>query len=316
MTNGRRADLLDFDHDHGAGTNTALSKNAMERLHKNVIRATDISAQFWCEKQMELGYLYGKKETFEMRSGSAAHKEIESILNIPVNLKPESYADSFYKGLYTSYLAVHTLPERGVAREINIYGSANGFKIAGKIDEIKLEDGSIAVYEDKTKTSDKEPTEAQILSHSMQVELYIKMMNDIKSGAYTFENFAKSYHIADMDLTPDFVRQLDSTPGISEEAKGIEGIARLYFSSIRESGQTISKAYLRYINSVTGNIIKTYSIDYDEKAFMEKLRYALEYWSGAREAKPVEEKEKWKCNYCQFFGKQCTVWYEKKQKVL
>ncbi|MEM3227409.1 MAG: PD-(D/E)XK nuclease family protein [Candidatus Micrarchaeaceae archaeon] len=319
MTNSKQADLLDFNRDndrrYSEGANVPHNKDAMARLHKRVIRATDIAAQFWCEKQMELSYLYGRKESAEMRSGSAAHKEIESIINVPVKLKPKSYADSLYKNLYSSYIAVHTLPERGVAREISIYGSANGFKLAGKIDEIRMESGSFYIYEDKTKKSDQEPTEAQLASHRVQVELYVKMVNEIRSGVYGFDNFLNSYNIAGMELTSEFEHQLEEME-IEEEARSIEGIVRMYFSSIKDSGAVAKKAYLRYLNSITGNIIKIYSVDYDEKVFAEKLKYAMAYWRGEREALPVPESEKWKCNYCPFFGKQCVVWYTEKQRVL
>ncbi|MGC8622352.1 MAG: PD-(D/E)XK nuclease family protein [Candidatus Micrarchaeia archaeon] len=291
------------------------NSNVMEKLHKSVIRATDIAAQFWCEKQMELGYMYGRKESPEMRSGSEAHKEIETIVNIPLKLKPESYADSFYKNLYAGYLAFSTLKERGIAREISIYGSINGFKIAGKLDEIRLEEGKIAVYEDKTKGSDKEPTAAQISSHAVQVQLYVKMLKDIKSGAYSLENFARSYYIENLKVTPNFTKQLEDAK-ISMRYYTIMEAAKMYFGEILKAPEISDIAHLRYTFTPTGKVIKISDVKYEEQEFSKKIGYAFEYWRGEREAKPVEESEKWKCNYCQFFGKQCKVWYTEKQKVL
>ncbi len=304
-----------MDFDHGVGTDVEKGRNTMEKLHKSVIRATDIAAQFWCEKQMELGYIYGRKESPQMRSGSEAHKEIETMVNIPLKLKPESYADSFYKNLYAGYLAFSTLGERGIAREISIYGSANGFKIAGKLDEIRLEDGEILVYEDKTKGSDKEPTQAQLSSHAVQVQLYVKMLKDIKSNSYSVEDFTRSYRIDSLKVTPGFAKQLKEA-GVEGQHATITEVAKEYFNEIIKAPRISDVARLRYTFTPTGRVIKTYDIKYDEGEFSKKMSYALGYWRGERGAKPVDESEKWKCNYCQFFGKQCKVWYVDRQKVL
>jgi exonuclease V len=301
----------EMDHD----TKESIRPSPMSRLHKNVIRATDIAAQFWCEKQMELGYLYGKEATPEMRNGAEVHKNIETIINIPVNLKPESYPDSLYRSLYTSYLGVSTLRERGAARELNIYGSINGFKIAGKIDEIRYEDGKTVVYEDKIKMSDREPSSAQIASHRMQVLLYIKMLNDIKRGLYTFSNFARGWGTDKMRITDSFSAQLKDM-GIKEGDMTVGSIAALYFSSLMDAGDISDMAFIRYTNAQSGNIIKSSRVEYSQNDFEERLKYAMVYWNGFRDAKPVDESEKWKCNYCPFFGKQCTTWYQAKQKVL
>ena len=288
---------------------------ALARLHKKVIKATDIAAQFWCEKQMELGYLYGKERTAEMRRGEEIHKNIETMTNIPVELKPTSYSDSFYRSLYISYLSASTLRERLVARELSIFGSVNGFRIAGKIDEVRYEDGKVVVYEDKTKNSDNEPSRAQISSHEMQVLLYVKMLNDVKNGSFTLSNLAKGWDTGAMAITESFNAQLD-TMGVSRNERSVNAIADRYMSSLRGVGEVSDVAFIRYTNAKSGNIIKSCRVEYSQRDIEERLGYAMVYWNGLRDAKPVDEREKWKCNYCPFFGKQCTVWYKEPQKVL
>jgi hypothetical protein len=39
------------------------------------------------------------------------------------------------------------------------------------------------------------------------------------------------------------------------------------------------------------------------------VKYVLGYWNGERESNPVPESEKWKCEWCEFFGDKCKVWW-------
>ena len=68
---------------------------------------------------------------------------------------------------------------------------------------------------------------------------------------------------------------------------------------------------LRYFDRSTKQMVSNMKMNYDKQTLEEWLRYAMKYWSGEREAQPVSEAEKWKCNICRFFGKECTVWYKK-----
>ncbi len=114
----------------------------MEKLHKSVIRATDIAAQFWCEKQMELGYLYGHEiETKEIAKGKEIHEELESETNVPILLQAKSYADFMYKSLYTTYEALETLKRNKKSRELLLYGNLGKFKVVGKMDELEISGG-------------------------------------------------------------------------------------------------------------------------------------------------------------------------------
>ncbi|MGC8670056.1 MAG: PD-(D/E)XK nuclease family protein [Candidatus Micrarchaeia archaeon] len=287
--------------------------SVLEKLHKSSISITDIASQYWCEKQMELNYLYGKRINNAIRQGRAIHEELEEQVNIPIVLQPKSYADALYRNLYTSYSAIKALKENGKTREVNIYGSANGFKLVGKIDQLEIKHGMLTIIEDKTRSNDNIPTKAQQVTHKIQVMLYYKMLSDIKNGAYTDQNFSAAYKLPAMLLTEEFKRQLDAL-GVPKAQQNITQLSSTYFNELRTTPQLSDILVIRYINQFTGNEIKAYKTKYNSAEMSSMLQYVMKYWNGERQAMPVPEDEQWKCKFCVFYGKECKAWWP--QKVL
>ncbi len=285
----------------------------MEKLHKSSISITDIASQYWCEKQMELNYIYGKRINNAIRQGKALHEELEEQVNIPVILQPKSYADALYKGLYTSYMSIKALKENGKTREVSIYGSENGFKLVGKIDQLEIKGDKLIIMEDKTRGNDNLPTSAQQSTHKVQVMMYYKMLRDVKEGSYTARNFEAAYRLNSLVLTSEFKRQLDAL-GVSEQLQGLSQIAAAYFSELSSTPELSDTLVIRYINQFTGKEIKVYRIKYNDSELDGTLQYVMKYWRGERDAMPVPKEENWKCRFCVFFGKECKVWWP--QKVL
>jgi exonuclease V len=65
---------------------------------------------------------------------------------------------------------------------------------------------------------------------------------------------------------------------------------------------------IKYIDQFTAKEIDKHKFEYDPKEMQDIIKYIMKYWSGERKAMPVPEEEKWKCNYCMFFGKECKAW--------
>lgn len=288
--------------------------DVLKKLGKGSIRATDIAAQYWCERQMELNYIHGARITAEIKKGRALHEELEHETNIPIPivLMPKSFADVMYKTLYTSCCALDALIKNKIAREIQVYGAINGFTLVGKMDQLEIKDGEVFVWEDKTKTSDNVPTEPQMLAHKVQVMVYRKMMADLINKAYTIDIFRKKYGIATLRISEEFARQLDMLE-IPKNMQSVDAIATKFFETFPKLGKMSDVLHIRYINQFTGKEIKLYKFNYDEKEIGKELDFVLKYWSGERESLPVPENEKWKCGYCVFFGKECKVWWPQKK---
>ncbi|EET90062.1 MAG: PD-(D/E)XK nuclease family protein [Candidatus Micrarchaeales archaeon] len=282
--------------------------NALQRLHKNSIRVTDIASQYWCEKQMELNYIVGPKITAEIKKGLAMHQDLEKESNVPVILQPKSYSDVMYKILYTNCVAIDTLKENKKSREIAIYGSANGYKMVGKIDELELKNGEVVVFEDKTRATDKVPSEPQMKTHKIQVMVYRKMLSDIAEGKYNEKNFKRSYDTQKLKITDEFQRQLAAIE-VDKSMMTVDAVADMFFEKCRRIGKIGNTLYLRYINQFTGKVVKLHKFEYSESEFNSTMEFSLKYWNGEREALPVPFEEKWKCPFCAFFGKECKVWW-------
>jgi exonuclease V len=296
MTIGRRADKLD----------------ALQRLGKKSIRATDIAAQYWCEKQMELNYIKGPEITKEILKGKEIHEELENETNIPIILQTKSYADFMYKSLYTTYKALETLKENKKSRELLLYGNIGKFRIVGKMDELLLSNGDVVIVEDKTRATDKMPSEAQLKSHRAQVILYKKLLRDIISEEYNEDVFSKEYGIHRLSVTKEFERQLDAL-GVSKSIQSLPEITQKFFKEYRSIGRLSDTMVIRYINQYTGKKIDNYKFKVSDEELDGTISFALKYWNGEREALPVPYEEKWKCEYCMFFGKECKVWSPQKK---
>ncbi len=285
--------------------------NVLERLHKTSIRATDIASQYWCELKMELGYTKGEKVTAEMRKGRSMHEELEEQVNEPIPLEPKNYADYLYKMMYTNYVALGALAKNGRTREVQVYGSINGYRLVGKIDELTVHEDGIVVVEDKTKDEKSPFSEPKLRPHRVQVMLYRKMLEDLRSGAYTSANFCRSYGVDRLAMTPEFTRQLDAA-GIDRDMRSIKAVSDAFFARGVRMEKLSDSVMLRYLDRFTGKLLKTYKLAYSEGEVGEIIKFSMKYWNGEREALPVPSEEKWKCQWCVFFGKECKVWWPQK----
>jgi exonuclease V len=261
---------------------------------------------------MELNYLYGSKITKEIKEGRAIHESIEDQINIPIVMQPKSYADFLYKSLYTSYVSISNLRSRGKCREVQMYGSANGYKLVGRIDQLELDSGKVVISEDKTKASFKLPTEAQLKTNKIQLLVYRKMLEDIVTGGYGIKNFSVGYSTSNLRLTEEFIRQLNAM-GVEQVLQTVPSISMAFFGAFSRLGALSDTMKLRYLDQITGDEIKIYTFEYNKEETNEAIKHVLKYWNGERKAAPVPEGERWKCNFCVFFGKECKVWWQQKE---
>ncbi len=286
-----------------------VMEGALARLRKSSISIKDMANQTWCEKQMELYMLYGMFSTPAMEKGKAIHYKMEVKEHVPLTVEPKTPSDRFYKTLYENYVNLGILLEKGKCREIKIYGSINGFKVVGQIDELRIEGGKTMVVEDKTKNGENSGN-IRMLQDSLQVMLYRKVLDDLVCGSFSYDNFANSYRIYDSKLSREFYDGLKSQ-GMKEGSMTIDGISKLLFERLKSLPEVAETLELRYFDRKDNSLLSTINIKYDNDYLNKELKHLMGYWSGSREASPVPEAEKWKCKWCRFFGNKCTVWYNK-----
>lgn len=292
-------------------------RGVLGRLKKNSILATDVASQYWCERQMELNYLHGKKYTRAMQKGKALHEGLQAELETTIDVEPLNYADFLYKEAYENHLAMNSLVRRGVGREIKVYGSVAGYKLAGKIDELKLRDGKVAVVEIKTRElsarldgtrTARSIGETTMRPHRVQVMLYKRMLDDLKEGNYTFENMAAAYDLRTQRLTERFLSQLKLL-GVDAAMMNLESIYGVFFEQIKSMPELSNRLELRYVDRFTGKEFESISVEYNREDADRTISDAMGFWNGERESRPVTKEENWKCTFCKFFGKECKVWW-------
>ncbi len=290
-----------------------MKPGILEKLRKTSISATDIANQFWCEKQVELNYLYGKKYTEQMQKGKQLHEELKAEVYIPLNIEPVTYADFLYKIGYENYMALKVLKDKKMCREVTIYGSLGGFKVVGQIDELRIENGEVKIIELKTVDFKQgfNANPSKLKPNIVQVMLYKKLLDELRTKRYTLYNFSKSYELRSKKLSDTFLRALHSI-GVKEEYANIGEIYRLMFDEFYSLPPISDKLEIKYVDRFTGKQVSNIIINYNEETINRDISFALKYWQGEREALPVSEDEKWKCNRCKFYGKECKVWWPPK----
>ena len=303
MTIGRQSDYM---------SNTTTPKtNVLEKLHKKSISAKDIATQFWCEKQMELSYLYGFKTNKAMDKGSAIHQQMQVQVYRELTVEAVTWPDKMYKTAYENILTMGTLMEKGVARELKIYGAINGFLVVGQIDELRMAGGKIVIVENKT-TGDRsgKMSPEYTRPHFVQALLYRKLLEELRKQLFNFQNLDAYYKLSLSSLSPTFIAGLKSI-GVKDDLLSIKGIYTSMFEKMGRLPELSDDVLIHYVNRSNNEVVADLTVKYERDSLNKDLIYAMKYWNGERDASPVPETEKWKCRVCRFFGDKCLTWYQK-----
>jgi hypothetical protein len=135
-------------------------KRGTLRFERRSVIASDIGSQIYCEKKVEMGYLYGSIETESMALGSEGH-EILTEDSIKVDL------EEAWKEIYTT--------ESCWISELLIIANYKNLFLAGKPDTIFFANGTpVMIFEFKfSKYSSSFP------SHHIQAETYGIILNEL-----------------------------------------------------------------------------------------------------------------------------------------
>jgi len=225
-------------------------------------------------------------------------------------VEPLTWPDRFYRTAYENYTSLSSLGEKGFCRELKLYGSINGFKISGQLDELRIDGGNVMVIEDKTVMNSNGYSNARVKADTIQVSIYRRLLDDIRSGRYTFDNFAAAYSLEGMTMSQQFLGGLESI-GVRKELQNMRAIYKKMFEQIVAMPEISNMLEIRYFDRNSKQMVSDMKVGYDKQSMDDWLQYSMRYWNGEREAQAVSENERWKCNICRFFGKECTVWYNK-----
>jgi exonuclease V len=262
------------------------------------VKATDLSAQLWCEKQLEFSLTKPRIRTAEMRKGEDIHSDKEKELYDIVEVSPKTKEDRILLKLHNTITAIEGLEKTGIAREIPLLGRLNSLKVTGIADEARLEDGKLTILDTKTRKSPTLPRAAQSRSTRFQMMVYKELFDEISHGQYKPDDVLGHYCLtSESSASQDFIKQHKDLG--QELEPNVLKAAKKAFSLFKEL-PIVESLQVRYEHQETKNIIGTDDFKFDYTLFWGDCAFCEEFWLGKRAAKPVAGHNAWKCSYCQY----------------
>lgn len=107
---------------------------------KKSLSVTDLVSPAWCELQYwyTLKFHGRKKQTPEMKRGSAVHKELEDEVYTTVKVEIKTKEDAWGLRIWNVIQGLRTLEEVGHTRELEVWGIIDGLPVNGIIDEVSF----------------------------------------------------------------------------------------------------------------------------------------------------------------------------------
>ena len=235
-----------------------------------------------------------------MTRGKERHQDLHEEVAVLVEVEPKTPVDFLALKLYNCQVGLKGLIDRGMTREIPLFGRINSLFIIGIVDELIIKDNGLFVLDTKTRGSNRMPSEAQKRTTRFQLMLYHKLMEDLVAGKFSMEELLDFYGFKENDeISEDFMKQINDTgdeikPNLKELA---EGTFRLF-----QRLPTIEKEIeVRYESQRNRKLIGVDQFSFRSNLFQKNCNYVEEFWLGKRKASPVGASNGWKCNYCDFF---------------
>ncbi|KAL3427489.1 defects in morphology protein 1 [Phlyctema vagabunda] len=118
------------------------NRSPLERFRtkpKKAFSVSDLISPAWCE--LQFWYIltkYGKKKrTPEMKQGSVVHQKLEDEVHTRVRVEIQTREDALGLKIWNVIQGLRTLRETGQTRELEVWGTLDGFVVNGVIDVVK-----------------------------------------------------------------------------------------------------------------------------------------------------------------------------------
>jgi len=279
---------------------------ALEKFGINRLNVTHISQQFWCERQVALSLEHPRVETEEMAAGTELHHELMLELVKEIQVETETIEDAVYLQMLNLLTGLQQLLTDGKTRELYVFGRIGEFPVSGIVDELSINNGELTILDHKTRSKPSLPPPPTFATAEIQVMLYRKLLDDLRQGRYGLQQFLADRGLNDLgDISEGMKKQLE-TQGFYENMTPIE-LSGEVFATYRKLPLISDYLIVRYLHRDSGDHIGDKVVLHDPGVIDKKLEYALKFWNGEREATTVKQREKWKCNYCEYRGVHCQT---------
>ncbi|WP_455278552.1 PD-(D/E)XK nuclease family protein [[Eubacterium] cellulosolvens] len=287
----------------------------LKRL-RNGLSVSTLSRQFWCEKAVELSLTHKVPETEEMARGKTRHKELHEETAELIQVKVASIVDSIGLGLHNMLVGLIRVKEKAQTRELPVFGWLPTLNIPlfGHIDELLVEDDRTKIIDHKTRKSDRMPGRAQIRVTEFQLMTYYGLLKTIQSETFDFRKILECYNLnGNSTFTDEFLDEL----GPKEEPleKNLLKLTIMINEAAKIIPELSKDLEIIYENQETKRHIGKHNFQFNTESWKRDIEYATQYWLGKRPAILVDERNRWKCNYCAFkSGSICPIWIELNNK--
>ena len=279
---------------------------ALEKFGISRLNVTHISQQFWCERQVALSLEHPRVETLEMAAGNELHHKLMLELVKEIQLETETIEDEVYLQMLNLRTGLEQLLTDGKTRELYVFGRIGEIPVSGIIDELSINKGELTILDHKTRSKPSLPPPPTFATAEVQVMIYRKLLDDLRQGRYGITQFLADRRLTDLgDISAGMKKQLE-TQGLCEHLTPVE-LSGEVFATYRKLPTISEYLIVRYLHRDTGDHIGDKVVLYDPDAIDKKLEHALKFWNGERDATAVKQREKWKCNYCEYRGVHCQT---------
>lgn len=268
---------------------------------KNKLSITDLSAQLWCEQQLELVLITGKRrETEAMRLGIERHEVLEKADHMIVNVEVSTREESLGYRLLNTIILLEQLFKTKKAREVWVFGIIRNYVLRGIVDELRIEYDNVlrkpylVISDTKTRKQKKQPSLAQKRTSAIQVQTYCYILQELQKGN---ANFKQLFDIYECDPSFEFT-----------------AVDLLKYKNLQNLSNELNKLFLKLpmvkeemeiVYEHEGVEFSRDMIPYHYDATMATINFLLDYWEGKRSCDVVDYDDKWKCNFCDFV-KNCV----------
>ncbi|PFX25629.1 exonuclease V-like [Stylophora pistillata] len=307
--------------EHGEDITWSSIRKASTPLEKfkggrGYLSVTDLTAQFWCEQQMEYSFSAPelKLESEPMKMGKLIHLERELELYDLVEIKVESKEDNWATRFLDCLCKISLLEAQQTVRELPVFGWPfnMGVFVYGIIDEVHYNEmGQLELLELKTRTRKSLPSKAQQSQASLQAMIYSIMFNDLLFGKVDASMLLSQLQLKGDAILSEDVSQYARQCGV--QCNRLIQIINLMLKRFQQCDITkLNSIAVEYCMQETCQVIGRTSMDLDTEWTQSQLVKMLPYWKGERGTVGVEIEEAWKCSRCEFAD--ICEWRIKKDK--
>lgn len=283
-----------------------MKGSILQRHGISHLSVTHIAQQFWCERQVELSLHIPRAESPETISGSEIHKDLLLELVREISVDTATREDALYTMMLNVQTGLRQLKKEGITRELHIFGKVAGFPVSGIVDELSVKDDMAILLDHKTRLKPTLPPPPSMKPTEVQVMLYRKLLDDLREGCYSFDEFVSDNDIDGIGKISDGYKADLLSKGFRFTHDSPLRLAKDVFKAFRKIPPLSDYLLIRYIHQGTERHLGDRAVLYDPEYLGAKVEHASLFWSGGRKAKKVDFREKWKCSYCEYRGGLCN----------